>query len=392
MILAHRIQLDPTPAQREYFARACGVARFTWNWALAEWGRRYAAGEKPNAANLKKAWNSLKHKQFPWVAETHKDANQQPFTDLQVAFINFFKKRARYPNFKKRGVHDTFYVSNDKMRLDGEAVVLPKLGRVRMTEALRFPGKILSARVSRDADRWFIAVQVDTEQRPKVAQQRRDVIGVDLGLTTLAVLSTGEKIEGPKALKKNLERLRRLSRSHSRKQRGSSNRRKAVMRLARLHRHIRNIRSDFMHKVTTKLCRENQAVIIEDLNVQGIGNLKNTRRSVADAGMRELRRQLEYKSVLFGTRLVVADRWFPSTKTCRSCGVVGPKLDLKTRVWTCSTCGAEHDRDVNAAKNLEQLGWVTPEVTPVDKLALALSNQGETGLVEAGISHLPTCG
>lgn len=357
--LSHKIRLDPNPTQAKALARACGVARFTWNWALAEWNRQYEAGEKPNTMALKKQWNAIKREQFPWVLESPSDANLQPFADLQRAFTNFFAGRARRPRFKKRGQHDSFYIANARFDVDGRSVRLGPLGWFRMREELRFNGKILSARVSREADQWFIAIQVElAEALPQTVGE--GTVGVDLGIAHLATMSNGEVVDAPKPLAQKLTKLRRLQRSVSRKQRGSRNREKAKRKVARLHLRIRNIRNDCLHRLTTKLCRENQAVVIEDLNVAGMVHNRHLARAIADVGMGEFRRQLTYKADLYGVALLVADRWYPSSKTCSACGAVTPHLALSERTFVCAECGAVMDRDLNAARNLEGLGTPKP--------------------------------
>lgn len=351
MILAHRIALDPTPQQANFMARACGVSRFTWNWALAEWNRQYEAGEKPNGLFLKKQWNAVKHQQFPWVAESPKGANQRPFDDLQKAFVKFFKKGAQRPRFKKKGRRDSFYVENDKFRLDGKKVTLPKIGAVKTREPLCFTGKIMGGVVSRVANRWFLSVQVDVTSYKK-PRTGSGSVGVDLGLKTTAVTSDGEQFNAPKPLKRLLKKLRRSSQSVSRKQPGSNRRYKARLRLSRLHARIANVRKDFLHKLTTHLCRENQTVVIEDLNVSGMLQNERLARAISDVGLREFRRQLEYKQLIFDTELIVADRWFPSSKRCSRCGHVKSELPLSERTFTCDACGLCLDRDQNAAINL----------------------------------------
>lgn len=353
MILSHKIRLEPNNKQRSYLSQAAGTARFVWNWALAEWDRQYKVGEKPKADELKKQFNQIKYQEFPWLGDIHRDAHSQPFADLQKAFGSFFKKITKRPRFKKKGVsRDSFYVANDKLRLNGKKVRLPKVGWIRLREPLRFEGKILSARVSREADRWFIAFQVDVGDYKKPRTQHKTT-GVDLGITTAATLSDGEKIDGPKPLKRFLKRLQRLSRQHSRKQRGSNNRKKSALKLAKLHRKIKNIRQDFLHKLTSRLCRENQAVGIEDLNVAGMLRNKRLSRAISDVSFGEFRRQLDYKSEIYGTALVVANRWFPSSKTCSNCQQIKDSLSLSDRVYRCDSCGLEIDRDFNAAINLK---------------------------------------
>jgi len=383
--LAHKIRLCPNLAQLTYFKQACGVARFTYNWALVEWKRQYAIGECPSGPLLKRQFNALRGEQFPWTYDVHRDCTSQSFKHIQRAFINFFEGVAGYPSFKRRGTADSFYIANDRLSLRGRYIRLPKIGWIKMREALRFTGKIVGATVKRLADAWFVIVQVDVGELRR--ERRGDgSVGVDLGLRTSATLSSGEFIKGPKPLQAMLGKLRRLSRWLSRKQRGSNNRRKSAMRLARLHRRIAWIRDDFLHKLTTRLCRENQAVGIEDLNVRGLIRNRRLSRAIVDEGWGEFRRQLMYKSRLYGTQIHVADRWFPSSKICSGCGAIKSSLALAERVFKCADCGVEIDRDTNAAVNL--LPWDTREVTPVDTGALAGRPlpDGETAVDEAGIS------
>ncbi|WP_300049563.1 RNA-guided endonuclease TnpB family protein [Malikia sp.] len=264
-------------------------------------------------------------------------------------------------------------MSNDQFSLDGSRTRIPNLGWVRMRESLRFAGKILSATVSRVADRWLVSITVDTQDDSHLPQaenepqdenqvkgesrrsQNQGAVGVDLGISALATLSTGEVIPGPKPHKALLGHLQRLSRGLSRKQKGSANRKKAKARLAKLHARITNIRSDALHQLTTDLTRRFHTIGIEDLNVRGMIKNRRLARSVADMGFFEFRRQLTYKSAMRGGQVIVADRWYPSSKTCSGCGHKLDELPLSVRDWTCPACGAVHDRDVNAAINLRNL-------------------------------------
>ena len=395
MLLTHRLQLNPSPTQLGYFIRAAGVARFVWNWSLTEWNRQYTAGEKPTALKLSRQFTTVKQVEFPWVTEVHAECATVAARDLGVAFSRFFAKKAKYPRFKRKGEHDSFYVHNACLRVDEKnRVKLPKIGWVKLTESLRFSGKIMGARVTRQADKWFIAIQVDLgdDYRREPNPDRRPVVGVDLGVKELAVLSSGERVEGPKAQETHTKRLRRLSKSHSRKQKGSKNREKSKMKLARLHMKVGNIRKESLNLLTTKLCRENQAVVIEDLNVSGMVRNHKLARAISDMGFGEFRRQLTYKSKLYGTELIVADRWFPSSKTCSDCGTVKETLALGEREWACNECGVVHDRDLNAAMNLEQLPSRRGNVMPVEMKALVRprKRKNETVVDEAGISQSPS--
>jgi putative transposase len=353
MILAHKIALDPNVEQAVYFARACGTARFAWNWALSEWQRQYKEGGKPSEAALRKQLNTAKREQFPWILEVTKVAPQQAIKNLGAAFKRFFEGKAKYPRFKKKGIHDSFRAENGPgtFAFDEKRIKLPVVGWVKMREILRLEGKILSATVSRVADRWFVSVTVEVAHQVP-ARENQAVGGVDLGVKALATMSDGGAVEGPKALRSNLKKLRRLSRSLSRKVKGSANRRKAKAKIARLHARISNIRKDGLHKLTTELVNRFAVIGIEDLNVKGMMANGKLSRAVADMGFHEFRRQLGYKAAMAGTRIVVADRWSPSSKTCSDCGHVVPTLPLSVRDWVCPACGSVHDRDRNAAINL----------------------------------------
>lgn len=352
MTLSHRIQLDPTAKQRKYFARACGTARLTWNWALAEWDEQYRAGGKPKATELRRYFNTIKYAKWPWMKGIHRDAHSQPFANLQSAFTKFYKGTAKRPRFKKKGKsRDSMYVANDKVKVVGWRVALPIIGMVRMTEELRFSGKIQSATVSRDADRWFISFSVDMPD-PTPVPPAGEPVGIDMGLTTFAALSTGEHVKAPKPLAASIRRLRRLSRRHSRKVQGSNNRRKAGMRLARHHRRVRNIRQDFIHKFTTKVASSHSEVCMEDLNVSGMVKNHNLARAINDVGWGETRRQFSYKCPKLGSKLTVRDRFLASSKLCSECGHKNTALKLSERTWTCEKCSTVHDRDGNASANI----------------------------------------
>ena len=420
MLLAHRIRLDPTDDQYAYFACAAGTARRVWNWALAEWQRQVANGQHPNAASLKKQFNRIKYTDpdwldtdgKPWIRSIHRDAHAQPFAHLAKAWSRYFEQRraclpACLPRFKKKGrCPDSFYIANDKFRLEGRIAVLPKIGPVRLREALRWPGRILGASVSREADHWYLAIQVDVPEQVACRSRSGDgITGVDLGITSAATLSNGEKIAAPRPLKAALRRLRIRARSLSRKLEAakrangikgrlpknirlpmSKSRIKATQVLERLHARIACIRTDFIHKLTTRLCRENQAMVIEDLNVKGMLANQRLARAIADVGFYEFRRQVQYKAVRYGTRTVLADRWYPSSKMCSNCGARKRKLPLGQRIFSCDVCGIHRDRDLNAAINLERLATGAP----VAQMALPVASPTEMSNTDVG--RLPTSG
>lgn len=362
MIISHKIRLDPNHKQATYFAKAAGTARFAYNWALAEWQTQYTAWKddhtqpKPSHFSLRKQLNAIKREQFPWMLEVTKNAPQMAIIQLGAAFKNFFAGRAKYPQFKKKGKsRDSFTLTNDQFSINACRIRIPNLGLVRMRETLRFSGKILSATISRTADQWFASITVDTQDHNHLPPaENQGVVGVDLGVSALATLSTGEIVIGAKPYKALLSRLKRLSRSLSRTVKGSANRAKAKAKLARLHAKIANIRQDSLHQLTTDLTRRFHTLGIEDLNVSGMVKNRHLSRAINDMGFFEFRRQLEYKAAMRGGVVVVADRFFASSKICSAsgCGYKVDKLPLSVREWTCPACGASHDRDVNAAINL----------------------------------------
>ena len=291
MLLAHKIKLDPTKEQEVYFSKACGVARFAYNWALGEWKKQYKLGEKTSEAKLRKQLNSIKHSEFPWMLEVTKCAPQQAIKNLGSAYKNAFRKinqgvknpkEIGFPQFKKKGVHDSFKADNgapDKLsnavKVEGKKVKLPICGWVKMREEPRFAGRIISTNVSKQADGWYISLQIDTEYQHKTIDKAHDSIGVDLGMKALATLSTGEVVQGAKPYKHLENRIRRLNKSLHRKKIGSANRAKAKTKLAKLHLRIANIRKDCLHKLTHKLVTSAKNIGIEDLNVKGM--IKNGR-------------------------------------------------------------------------------------------------------------------
>ncbi|GAA4229852.1 IS607 family element RNA-guided endonuclease TnpB [Actinomadura meridiana] len=373
---AYRFALDSTPARRRALASHAGAARFAWNWALAACTTRHKAeGKWWSATELHRLWNQTKKTDptLGWWAENSKCVYQEAFRDLDRALREFVRSRngARkgrlgFPRFKKRSqCRDSFRFSTGVMRCAGRTVALPRLGTVATHESTRKltrrldngTARILSATVSRTADRWHVSFTVHVE-RPAPARHARpgSAVGVDLGVTTLltGVADGGTVIEipGPKALRTRLRKLARLSRVHARAQPGSANRAKAAARLARHHARVTHVRTDTLHKVTSALAARYETVVIEDLNVTGMLANRRLARAIADQGFGQARRMLTYKTGWNAGTLLIADRWFPSSKTCSDCGRRKPNLALSERVYRCGGCGLVAGRDVNAARNL----------------------------------------
>lgn len=353
MIRAHRIRLNPTPEQREYFVKAAGTRRFVYNWGLEEWQRQYTAGEKPTANKIKQQFNAIKGEQYPWVYEVTKCAVEGAFIDLGTAFNNFFKKRAKYPRFKsKRRSRDGFYVSNDKVTVGGHRVKLPHIGWVNMAENLRLEGKILSARITRSADWWYVSLVVELPD-PKPVPHPGGAVGIDLGINRLATLSDGSELENQKPLRTHLRQINRLQRALSRKQPGSANWHKARRKLARLYYKVACIRDDILHKFTTQLVNDYAFIVIEDLNVKGMMQNRRLALSLSDAAFGRFEELLKQKAATSGTVVVQVDPFFPSTRRCHQCGHERD-MPLSERTYYCLNpeCQAVFDRDYNASMNL----------------------------------------
>lgn len=397
---AHKIRMYPNKRQVGYFQCACGVSRFAYNWGLEQWEKDYEAyceagkpeGGSPSEAKLRKQLNAIKKDEFPWMGEVTKYAPQQALINLGRAFDRFFTGQGKYPRFKKRGAFDSFYVGGDQFKVseDGWRVWIPKMaqfcggkaqhGWVRLAERFRYVDdspKILSATVSRRADRWHVSINCELDV-PSIDQKtvtpESRFIGVDMG-TRMFTLSHGDVIETPRPLTKALARLRRAQQSLARKKKGSHNYQKQKMTVARLHMRVADIRADWLHKLTTNLVRDYDVISIETLDIQSMVKNKYLSRSVMDVGMGEFTRLLEYKTQDTGAILVKADQSFPSTRTCSRCGMVRTKLSLSTRMFTCKGCGYKADRDVNAAVNLEYYARQVLSCQPAESsLSLCVGN------------------
>lgn len=360
---AFRYELAPTKRQANALARAAGTARYAFNWGLSMARGLLGKGfGVPSAPELHRLWNVYKRENAPWWDEVSKCAPQEALRDVRRAFENFFASRqgkragprVGFPRFRKKGRDDRFRLTG-AIRVGRHGVKLPRIGWVRTKEPTsKFQGRVLSATVRREADRWYVSLAVEVE-RPDPRPANGGVVGVDLGLKAFAVLSDGTIVAPAKALGRAIRALRRRSKAHSRKKKGSKQRGKSALALGRLHRRVRNRRQDFHHQLSTRLTKTKSVIVIEDLAVKNMVRNRHLSRAVSDAGWGEFRRMLEYKAAWYGCRVVVADRFYPSSKTCSGCGAVKAELALSERVFTCEACGLVIDRDLNAAINLEHL-------------------------------------
>jgi putative transposase len=380
VLQAYRFALDPTPRQHQLLRSHAGAARYAWNWGLRECNKRYAAERKwYSAVELHKLWNVAKKTDpvLAWWNQNSKCVYQEAFRNLDRALRDYGKSRKGqrngmrlgFPRPKKKGrCRDSFRFSTGAIRCSEATVTLPRLGTLRTHESTckltrrleNGTARILSATVSRTAQRWFVSFSVEVERDiPERHPWPGSVIGIDLGVKTLLTGADDRGnvvvVAGPKPLRALLRKLRRASRVHSRKDKGSANRRKAAARLARIHARAAAIRADALRKATSALATRYEVIVCEDLNVSGMTRNRRLAHAVSDQGFAAARRMLSYKTTWNGGKLIVADRWFPSSKTCSGCGAVKTKLSLSERRYRCSDCGLVLDRDVNAARNLLHL-------------------------------------
>lgn len=356
---ACRYELKPNVEQRILLAKHAGCARFAFNWGLQKRIELYQQEKKStNAIEQHRLLNSIKGTEFPWMYEVSKCAPQEALRDLDRAFQNFFRglkagQQIGFPKFKRKGDRDSFRLTGT-IKIQGKKIQLPRFGILTLKETSKPLEKILSATITKEADRWYVSLTIEHEI-PDPAPVQGEKIGVDMGLTCFTALSNGNKIYAPKPLQNNLKRLKRNSRKHSKKIKGSNNRKKSALKLARLHRKIRHIRKDFLHKETTKLAKTKSVIVLENLGVKKMLTNRPLSRRISDAGWNEYRTMLEYKTKWYGSKLIIAPQFYPSSKICSKCSKEVHELPLSIRQWQCTGCETVHDRDLNAAMNLLKL-------------------------------------
>jgi putative transposase len=341
-----------------------------YNKALAErmaaWNERRESLSFAAQSRALTLWK--KEEALSFLREVSSVPLQQTLRSLNAAYRNFFEKRASYPVFKKKRQGGSAQFTRSAFRFQGGELWLAKMEApldIRWSQPLPEGVQPSSVTVSLEpAGRWHISLLCDDPTIQPLPPAPNEAVGVDLGLNALVTLSTGEKVDNPRHDDRELAKKRRLSRRLARKQKGSKNREKARGRLARLHARVADQRRDYLHKLSTRLVRENQAVVVEDLHVKGMVRNRRLARSISGAGWGELVRQLSYKCAWYGRTLIKVARFFPSSKTCSTCGLVVKELPLSERSWVCSQCSAGHDRDHNAAKNLLAAGLAVSACGP----------------------------
>ncbi|MFB7382239.1 RNA-guided endonuclease InsQ/TnpB family protein [Kitasatospora purpeofusca] len=358
---AFKYRFYPTDAQAAELSRTFGCVRKVYNMALQArteaWFQRQERVNYNATSAMLTAWK--KTEELAYLSKVSSVPLQQTLRHLQGAFANFWQKRAKYPTFKsrKKSRRSAEYTASGFRFRDGR-LTLAKMDQpldIMWSRPIPRGASPSTVTVSQDsAGRWFVSVLC--EDRPAMPGAVNDAVGVDVGVTSLVTLSTGERITNPRHERKDRERLARAQRDLSRKAEGDgSNRAKARLRVGRVYARIADRRRDFLHKLTTRLVRENQTIVIEDLSVRNMLGNRRLSRAISDASWSELRSMLEYKADWYGREVVTVDRWFPSSKLCSACGTLQSTMPLNVREWTCG-CGATHDRDVNTARNILAAG------------------------------------
>ena len=357
---AYRFRFYPTPTQREILARTFGCTRFVYNHMLrlrsdAWMNEHKSVGYHTTSAMLTQLKKEPDHL---WLNDVSSVPLQQSLRHLQTAFNNFFAKRSLYPAFKSKWDKQSAEYTTSAFKWDGKTLTLAKMSEplaVVWSRTLPKAAKVTTVTVSKDAaGRYFVSLLCDDAvcAKRRVSAQ----VGVDLGLAHFAVLSTGEKVEAPKVFRRYEARLVVLQRRAAKKQKGSANRAKARLKVAKLHARIADTRANFLHQLSSRIVRENQVIAVESLAVCNMKKNRSLAKSISDAGWGEFLRQLEYKAAWYGRTLVGIDRWYPSSKRCHDCGHTVSEIPLRVREWVCPECGAIHDRDVNAARNILTAG------------------------------------
>lgn len=386
----YKTELDPTHDQTDVFKRHSGTARWAYNWGLQRKIETFrATGKTVSRFDLEKELVVLKHSDASWLWEVASRVPTEALQDLETAFQRFFRKRRgqrRYgfPRYKaRRERFGSFRCSGDSIKVSGSHIRLPRIGWVRLKEHGYLPTSgvhLVAATVSERAGRWFVGLTV-SYVAPRPAPHRGTVVGLDLGLTNLAVLSDGTAYPRVHSFKRTANQLRRAQRTQARRKKGSRNWKKAVRRVALLHARIRDRRHDRLHKLTTELTRTKSLIVVEDFQAKALSRNRSVASSLWDAAPGEVLRQLTYKARWSGGGVLVAPIFFPSTKQCSVCGWLAADMPLKERMFRCGRCGLEMDRDLNAAKNLVALA-----ASPADSNACGedVTPYQAAVLVEAG--------
>jgi putative transposase len=382
---AYRCRAYPDAAQQAALNRTFGCVRVVWNRTLAARRAHWQLhGKGTSYADSDRALTAMKKDpDLGFLSEVSCVPLQQALRHQHRAFSAFFARRARYPRFKSRRSRQSAHYTRSAFAMRGGGLRLAKMS-APLPYAWSWPEVDVTALdpamviISREPDgRWYVTFTIDTED-PEPLPPAGHAVGVDLGVKDFAVTSDGRRIANPRHLERKARRLARYQRRMARCQQGSANRARAAAKVARAHRKVRNARADFLHRASTRLVRRNDVIVIEDLAVKNMVRNRYLARAISDCGWGEFRRQLAYKSQRYGRKLVVVSRWYPSSKTCSACGHLLAELSLGTRHWTCPSCGARHDRDINAAKNILAAGLAVARGSPGDACGADVRHSGSS--------------
>lgn len=353
MITATKIRLYPTSQQEEKLAKAFGCARWYWNNSLAEIQKVYQETGKGLGQYALNARLPTLKKEFEWLSETHSQVLQSVSLNLSRSFVNFFERRSAYPNFKSKHGKQTIQYPQGVKIVENRKLYLPKIGHVKAVIHREIIGTIKTVTISKTpSGKYFASILSENELlQPDISFEGK-ILGIDVGLTHLAITSDGSKFDNPRHLNKSEKNLKRKQKKLSRKVKGSKSRNKARLLVAKAHEKIANARKDYLHKVSKRLVDENQVIAVEDLHVKGMLKNHTLAKAVSDVGWGMLTTMLKYKSEKAGKGYIEVNRWFPSSKSCSCCGNIVKSLPLNIRAWQCDKCKTHHDRDVNAAKNI----------------------------------------
>ena len=371
MIKAYSYRIYPNQKQIEIFEKHFGCVRYVYNYGLQRKIEEYEKTEKsPSCFDLIKEITKLK-KDLLWLSYVNAQSLQMSLRNLDNAYTRFFREHKGFPKFKNKNSQQSFSCPQE-VKLVGKYLSIPKIKNIKCVIDRNFEGKIKTTTIKKTTTgKYFVSILVDNGKELPKKMKIEKAIGIDLGIKTFATISTGEKIDNPRHLNNSLKRLKVLQRRLSKKKKGSNNRLKAKYKVALLSEKIANQRKDFLHKLSTRLVSENQAICLEDLNVSGMIRNHCLARHIQDCGWSEFVRQLEYKSEWFGKHIFKIGRFQPSSKIC-SCGAINHDLKLSDRVWTCKICGLTHDRDILASQNIlkfsgQGLSDVSVEMLSLDK-------------------------
>jgi putative transposase len=351
---AYKFRFYPTDEQRIILAQTFGCVRFVYNWGLHIRKTAYFQhGESLYYNDLAAMLPDLK-KRSPWLSEVSSVPLQQSLRHLERAFVNFFEGRADYPTFKKKQQDQSATYAANAFKWDGMTLTLAKMDDpldIHWHRPLPKGAKPSSVTISKDcANRYFVSILIEEHIEPKPVVNK--MVGLDLGIKSMVALSTGENISNPRYFAKDEKKLAKAQRRHASKKKGSKNRNKARLKVARLHARISDRRRDYQHKLSTRIVHENQVMCVESLAVKNMVKNPKLAKAISDVGWGEFVRQLEYKARWYGRTLIKIDQWYPSSKTCSACKHVLDSLALDIREWVCPACGTVHDRDTNAALNI----------------------------------------